>query len=202
MIGQLVKRLKSKLSRIGFTLFHASRFHECGSDTFLHSPFRLDGVKFISLGKNSIIQAGGWLYCCPIDKQGGRLTIGSGCIFGYNNHITAVRNVVIEDNVLTANNVYISDNLHSYKDISVPIMHQAVCFKGRVVIGRGSWIGENVSIIGASVGRNSVIGANAVVTCDIPDYSVAVGAPARVIKHYDQNTREWVNGAREGLGAS
>ena len=118
--------------------------------------------------------------------------IGSGCVFGYNNHITAIRDVVIEDQVLTANNVYISDNLHSYENINVPVMHQPVRFKKPVMIGRGSWIGENVCIIGASVGRNCVIGANAVVTRDIPDYSVAVGAPAVVISQYDQSSQKWV----------
>lgn len=62
-----------------------------------------------------------------------------------------------------------------------------------MVIGEGSWIGENVCVIGASVGRHCVIGANAVVTKDIPDYSVAVGAPARVIKKYNFNRGAWVS---------
>jgi acetyltransferase-like isoleucine patch superfamily enzyme len=48
-----------------------------------------------------------------------------------------------------------------------------------------------VSIIGANVGKNSVIGANSVVTSDIPDYSVAVGAPAKVIKRFNQDTKRW-----------
>jgi acetyltransferase-like isoleucine patch superfamily enzyme len=94
---------------------------------------------------------------------------------------------------LTANNVYISDNLHSYEDISVPVIKQPVRFKKAVLIGSGSWIGENVSIIGASVGRNCVIGANSVVTRDIPDYSVAVGAPAVVIRQFDQRAGAWVS---------
>jgi acetyltransferase-like isoleucine patch superfamily enzyme len=130
------------------------------------------------------------------------LLVGSGCVFGYNNHITAVRDVVIEDHVLTANNVYISDNLHSYEDVGVPIMHQPVRFKNAVVIGKGSWIGENVCIIGASVGKNCVVGANSVVTHDIPDFSVAVGSPAVVIRHYDRVASRWEsNGVlRQGKG--
>ena len=54
-----------------------------------------------------------------------------------------------------------------------------------------SWLGENVAIIGASIGKNCVIGANAVVTDDIPDYSVAVGIPARVIRQYDAPSGQW-----------
>jgi acetyltransferase-like isoleucine patch superfamily enzyme len=67
-----------------------------------------------------------------------------------------------------------------------------VIFKKEVIIGSGSWIGENVCIIGASVGRNSVIGCNSVVTKDIDDYCIAVGSPARVIKRFDFNTRQWI----------
>lgn len=192
MIFELTNRVKEKLKRIRFNFFHAPRFQECGRNTFLHSPFRIDGAQFIRLGNNSVVQAGSWLYCSPTDGQAGRLAIGSGCVFGYNNHITAVRDVLIEDDVLTANNVYISDNLHEYENIAIPVMRQPVRFKRRVVIGRGSWIGENVSIIGASVGRNCVIGANAVVTHDVPDYSVAVGAPARVIRQFDQAAQQWL----------
>jgi acetyltransferase-like isoleucine patch superfamily enzyme len=83
--------------------------------------------------------------------------------------------------------------LHAYEDISQPIIRQQVLFKGEVVIGDGCWIGENACIIGASVGRNSVIGANAVVTRDIPEYSVAVGAPAVVIRRFDKTLGRWVS---------
>jgi acetyltransferase-like isoleucine patch superfamily enzyme len=71
-------------------------------------------------------------------------------------------------------------------------MHQSVKFKQRVAIGDGSWIGENACIIGASIGRNCVIGANAVVTRDIPDYCVAVGIPAAVIRRFDVTLQKWV----------
>jgi acetyltransferase-like isoleucine patch superfamily enzyme len=61
------------------------------------------------------------------------------------------------------------------------------------LIGDGSWIGENACIIGAHVGKNCVIGANAVVTSDIPDYSVAVGVPAVVIKRFDAPSKMWIS---------
>lgn len=193
MIGRLLVRATGKLKRLWFTWVWAPALATCGSNSFLYPPYRIDGAKFIHIGKNSVIQAGGWLYCVPEAEGSARLEIGSGCELGYNNHITAVRDVVIEDDVLTANNVFISDNQHAYEDTGMPILHQPVRFKNRVVIGRGSWLGENVCVVGASVGRNSVIGANAVVTCDIPDYCVAVGTPARVIRRFDPVTGAWVN---------
>jgi len=157
------------------------------------SPFRIDGSDGIAIKERTFFQSNLWLYCIGLDGIKANLTIGHGCVFGYNNHITCVREVTIGDFVLTANNVYISDNLHSYEDISKPIIKQEVQFKRAVSIGCGSWIGENVSIIGATIGKNSVIGANSVVTRDIPDYSVAVGAPATVIRQYDFELQRWVD---------
>ena len=126
-----------------------------------------------------------------MDGVPAELAIGQSCIFGYNNHITCVRKVIIGDFVLTANNVYISDNIHEYEDIFIPIMQQPIKFKNEVSIGSGSWIGENVCIIGANIGRNSVIGANSVVTRDIPDFCVAVGSPAVVIRKFNLEKNEW-----------
>lgn len=197
MSVELIRRVKGKLGRLGFSIFHAPRFKFCGRNVFLYSPFRADGAEHIELGEGSVLQSGSWLFCGPIDGQSGHLKIGSGCVFGYNNHITAVRDVVIEDHVLTANNVYISDNLHAYEDVEVPVLHQPVRFKRRVLIGQGSWIGENACIIGASVGKNCVIGANAVVTHDIPDFSVAVGAPAVVIRYFDLHGKRWIAKAKK-----
>lgn len=192
-INEFIRRTLSKLNRIKFRVINASRIKACGAHTFIHSPFRIDGGENILIGERSMLQSGTWLYCEPIDRHGGYLKIGSDCVFGYNNHISAVREIVIEDFVLTANNVYISDNLHEYEDITTPIINQSIRFKQGVFIGRGSWIGENVSIIGAKIGRNCVIGANSVVTHDVPDFSVAVGAPAKIIRQYDQEINKWVN---------
>ncbi len=193
MIIELTRRLRAKLRRTWFCLVYAPRMSACGKKAFIDGPFRLDGVQCIQLGESSLIQSRGWLYCVPVDGGAAQLAIGARCVFGYNNHIAAVRNVLIEDDVLTANNVYISDNLHEYEDIKTPIMQQPIRFKSSVRIGSGTWIGENACIIGANVGRNCVIGSNSVVTHDVPDYSVVVGAPAKVIRQFDQNLQKWVN---------
>nr|WP_319564274.1 acyltransferase [uncultured Rhodoferax sp.] len=191
-MSALLTRLFSKLYRICFAFFHGWKFQNVGVGAALFRPYRVDGGKEITIGAQTVFQRGTWLYCCGVDGRKAALSIGGGCAFGYNNHITAVGQVVIGDNVLTANNVYISDNLHDYEDVSIPIMHQRVRFKREVKIGDGSWIGENACVIGARVGKNCVIGANAVVTSDIPDYSVAVGVPATVIKQFDPQSKKWV----------
>lgn len=80
--------------------------------------------------------------------------------------------------------MYITDCDHEYRNIDVPAIDQGVAQKGqKVSIGEGSYIGINVVIVGnVKIGKHCVIGANSVVTKDVPDYCVAVGSPARVIK--------------------
>lgn len=152
---------------------------------------RVQGKKYISVGRNSVVQRGGWLLALKTDEQDPALSIGNDCAIGDYCHITAVRKVVFEDDVLLANNVYVSDNLHGYEDVGTAIKNQLVKFKKEVVLRSGCWIGENVCIIGASVGKNSIVGANSVVTSDIDDYCMAVGIPAKVIKKYDPATKKW-----------
>jgi acetyltransferase-like isoleucine patch superfamily enzyme len=174
-----------------FTCRFRPYLKSCGKSVAFFFPIRLDGMRYIAVGSNTSIQSNSWIYA---EGQEGQisLSIGSGCVLGYNNHITAIQNVIIGNNVLTANNIYISDNYHDYEDIKVPILKQPVKFKGNVEIGDGTWLGENVCVIGAKVGKNCVIGANSVVTKDIPDYSVAVGSPAKIIKKFDLARSEWI----------
>src|SRR5262249_5093459 len=155
----ILGQLSTKLWSLWFGFRHRASFRSLGPKAFLFRPYRIDGAGHIELGAGSSVQRGGWLYCVPVDGGAATLRIGAGCSLGYNNHITAVREVKIGDHVLTANNVYISDNLHDYEDITRPIIMQPVRFKKAVSIGDGCWIGENACVIGASVGRNCVIGA-------------------------------------------
>jgi len=128
-----------------------------------------------------------------IDEGNSALLIVTKSLIGDFCHIAAVRKVVIADNVLMANRIYISDNVHTFADINQSVIDQPVAFKNEVTIGEGAWLGENVCVIGASVGKNSVVGANSVVTKDIPDFCVAIGTPARVVKKFDFATQKWVS---------
>ena len=107
-----------------------------------------------------------------------------------NKNLTIIK-VIIEKNVLIADKVYISDNIHQYEEITIPIKQQQIKFKSEVVIGENSWIGENVSIIGAKIGKHCIVGSNSVVTKDIMDYSIVVGIPAIYIKRYDISIKQW-----------
>jgi acetyltransferase-like isoleucine patch superfamily enzyme len=193
-VTDFYRRSKAKLARVYFALKNRHRFYGLGRDSSLLTPFRVDGYGGIQIGDRTVFQSGAWIFCglMGLKISEPKLRIGSGCEFGFNNHISAIQHIEIGDDVLTANNVYIADNIHEYENISLPIKIQGTKFKKAVLIGSGSWLGENVVIIGASVGHNSIIGANAVVTTDIPDYCVAVGIPAKVIRRYDINIGKWI----------
>jgi acetyltransferase-like isoleucine patch superfamily enzyme len=192
-MSQLARRVGAKMWSMWFAARHGASFARLGRTAFMFRPYRIDGAGSIEIGDGTSLQRGGWLYCVSADGEPARLTIGRGCDFGYQNHITCVRSVTIGDHVLTANNVHISDNSHAYEDVTRPILQQPVRFRRAVSIGSGSWIGENVCVLGASIGRNCVIGANAVVTRDIPDFCVAVGIPAVVIRRFDAARGEWID---------
>lgn len=199
--------MNKTLNRIAFLFFlifiypyYKFRFKDIGYKSKLLCPLKIQGSKNISIGKKVFIQYRTWLAALPLtDSEKCELVIGDGTVIGNFNHIFATRSIIIGQNVLTADKVYISDNQHDYEDICVPVLHQKIKQINEVKIGDGSWIGENVCIIGASIGKNCVIGANSVVTKDIPDYSIAVGAPAIIKKRYNFDQKKWVKTNPEGL---
>lgn len=162
-----------------------------GNKSVIQKPLIVSG-KNIWIGSNVTIQYKSWIECNPLTgEQNPELRIEDGCTIGHFNEIYATKSIVLEKNVLTADRVYISDNLHGYENPDIPILNQPIKQNGTVRIGEGSWLGVGVAVIGANIGRHCVIGANAVVTHDIPDYCVAVGIPAKVIKRYNPNTKSW-----------
>jgi acetyltransferase-like isoleucine patch superfamily enzyme len=112
------------------------------------------------------------------------VTIGDRCLIGRGSGIVGHFSIEIGNDVWTGHNVYITDQNHGYEDVTQPISQQSQPERA-VKIGDGSWLGYgSVVLPGVTIGEHCVIGANSVVTHDIPSYSVAVGVPARVIKQY------------------
>ena len=114
-------------------------------------------------------------------------------------HIGAIECVRIGNDVLIASKVYISDHNHGRYDqvdyMSSPDISPAdrPLFSSPVIIEDRVWIGENVCIMpGVTIGKGAIIGAGAVVTHNIPAESIATGVPAKVIKLYNKELREWL----------
>lgn len=129
--------------------------------------------------------------CSVIQSIGGGITIGNNVIIGEYTIIQAQGNVTIEDNVLLASKINFITNAHGYLDVNRPVKEQGNISKS-ILIKEGAWIGINVTILqGVTIGKNSVVGAGSVVLESIPDYCVAVGIPAKIVKCYDSHRKEW-----------
>jgi len=153
------------------------------------------GEKYIRIGTDTMIGSnvalsagmmpGQECFSDPVVSIGDRVLIGRGS--GIVGHLS----IVIEDDVWTGHNVYITDQNHGYTDSSRPISLQTQPERS-VRIGAGSWLGHgSVVLPGVTIGRHVAVGAQSVVTKDLPDYCVAVGNPARIIRIRDAND-QWV----------
>jgi acetyltransferase-like isoleucine patch superfamily enzyme len=110
------------------------------------------------------------------------VTIGDRCLIGAASGIVGHLCIEIGDDVWTGHHVYITDQNHGYEDLGRPIAQQTQPERP-VRIGAGSWLGHGTVVLpGASIGRHVVVGANSVVRGEIPDYCVAAGNPARVVR--------------------
>ncbi len=186
-------RLRDK----AFSLLISGAFAQFGRATVVQRPLRLGGEDRIAIGARVFIGAGSWLQALP-DGQNRAVAIfiGNGCSSSGGCVISAVRNVTLEEGVLLARNVYISDHIHKYNRTDAPVMAQGLDKVQPVLIKRGAWLGQNVVVCpGVTIGQGAVIGANSVVVHDIPDFCVAVGAPARVVKGITAPESKLVNQA-------
>ncbi len=155
-------------------------------------PVYLRGAKGLAFGKGFTTG-----YRCRFDidmeKEGVKLRLGKNCKIGDNVHFVARNSVTFGDDCLLASNVFISDTEHGdITDSPLTIPDERKLHSNPVSIGNCVWIGEGVAVLsGAVIGDGCIIGAHSVVKGEIPPYSVAVGAPARVVKKYNFETKVW-----------
>ncbi len=127
---------------------------------------------------------------CVVNTWHGDVILGSGSGFGIGSIV--IGPVTVKKGSRCSQNCFISGQSHRFKDISTHFLHQGFDVS-EVVIEEDVWIGSNcVVLAGVRIGRNSVVGAGAIVTKDIPPYSVAVGNPARVIRRYVVEEKRWI----------
>lgn len=138
-------------------------------------------------------------YCCRFDLAGKdkTLIIGKNCQLGDYTHIVAHKKVVIGEDVLMASKVFISDTSHGIYtgekcDTPNSVPKERALVSKEVKIGNRVWLGENVVVLsGVVIGDGCIIGANSVVNRNIPANSIAVGAPARVVKEWNTEKNIW-----------
>jgi acetyltransferase-like isoleucine patch superfamily enzyme len=170
-------------------------FMSYGRNVYFFPGVHIVRPRYIRVGDNVTIGRNADLYVHPEDPETREaiIEIGNNVYIGTNNILGARKKIVLEENVLLGPHVLIGDHSHQYEDVDLPIKFQAATEGGPVRIERDCWIGANVFIFPkVTIGRHTVIGANSIVNRDIPPYCVAVGTPARVIKRYDFELKQWV----------
>lgn len=144
----------------------------------------LTNPQAIAVGRNVLIRKGARLEAIDPDSGGGpRLTIGDGTAIQFYFHCGAAGQVKIGRNVLMGGRVYITDHDHSYDEPDRTARESPNLKIAPVEICDGAFLGEGCVILkGVRVGRRAVVGANAVVTQNVPDFAVVAGVPARIVK--------------------
>ena len=167
-------------------------FAHCGSNVSFRKVGAILSPEMISIGESNVFQENIYLTAWPLETDKNfpiKIHIGNGCIFGAFNHITAINNIRIGNNLVTGKWVTITDNSHGLTDelsLNTPPKERPLVSKSDgVIIGNNVWIGEKATILpGVHIGDSVVIAANSVVTKDIPSFSVAAGVPAQIVKTY------------------
>lgn len=169
------------------------KFGYKGRNTNIYNSFVISKPHKISLGDNVTILDNARISIYDNSSEEVCISVGNNCYIGYNFSVLAKDKITIEKDVLIASNVIITSENHGIDpEAEIPYMEQELT-GGEVCIGAGSWIGEKVCILpGVTIGKKCVIGAGSIVTKDVPDYCIAVGNPAKVIKKYDFDEHKWV----------
>jgi len=214
----VIKRLIKKLAvRLGVLIYEVN--HKIADETLprfgndpqnvridlprrIVSPERMFLGNDIWLGPGSLLVAITHYPTLPMERPGKdqpdqafdpKITIGNRVTSTADLQIAAMSEITIEDDVLFASNINITDGLHGYGNANEPYKYQPMFRIAPVLIKRGCWIGQNVVILpGVTIGEFAIVGANSVVSKSIPARCIAVGAPARVVKIWDDATRRWV----------
>jgi acetyltransferase-like isoleucine patch superfamily enzyme len=161
-------------------------YHKHGKYSLIKSRARMDVLPFnkFAIGEYSTIED-----FCTINNGVGDVIIGRETFIGLGTVVIGPVN--IGNSVMFAQNIVISGLNHSYENIHLPIWKQKVK-TALINIEDECWIGANAVITaGVTIGKHSVVAAGSVVTKNIPAYSIAAGNPAKIIKQYDFEKKQW-----------
>ncbi|MBT1166995.1 acyltransferase [Bifidobacterium simiarum] len=168
------------------------RYGHVGGHSYIGKELFIQRRKALFVGNNVRIYPGLRL---EVPTDSASVKIEDNVSIGQNFHVVSYASqLVIGSGTTISGNVFISNVNHGYQEIGVDALHQELIEK-ETVIGQDCFIGYGAVILpGTHLGKQCIVGANAVVSGDFPDYSVIAGVPAKVIKHYDAESKQWVRG--------
>ncbi len=181
-------------------------FGALGAGSIIRPPYTLVSPRCIFIGARTTIGPNALLSVVTAhlgDRYDPARRIGDDCSIGQNFVIGCIDEVAIGSKVLISSNVFIGDTIHGYADISRPVIDQPLERRGAVHIEDGAFLGINAVVLpGVRIGRNAVVGAGAVVTRDVPAWSVVAGNPGRLIRRYDFEAGRWLRLDAETSGGA
>jgi len=159
-----------------------------GKNCYIAKGVNIKNGKLLALGSNVSLRPNVEIFV------GRGISIGNGTDIGTRSRISCTNICKIGSNVLISPNVYITDCDHRYDMIEIPIISQGVVeHENFVEIGDDSYLGINSVLVGnIKIGKHVVVGANSVVTKNVPDFCVVAGVPAKVIKRYNIDIKDWI----------
>jgi len=159
------------------------QFHTFGERSIVHRPVWLYGADHIAIGSDVMVLEGCWL---AVERQawGARdvvMRLGDHVGIRVYCTLSAAHEVTLEDHVVLGSSVTIIDSDHTWQS-GAPSVMASPLKTAPVRVGRGTWIGDRAAVLaGSDIGEQCIIGANSVVKGPIPDHSIAVGSPAKVV---------------------
>lgn len=164
----------------------------------IHKSARFQEPSNITIGDNCNIGENSYLLCWkkyrhgPVDQDlNGKIIIGNNFNATRNLTIQSCNEITIGNDVLIASNVFICDYNHGINDIENPYLNNYLSLS-QVVIEDGVWIGQGAFILpGVKIGKKAIVGAGSVVTKNVPEYCIAAGNPARIVKRYNTGSGKW-----------
>lgn len=187
----IITIIKRKLSKLYWSRKFGSMagFVNMGKNITFQHPECLHFGKGVGIGK--------YAYFLPCTEYAGikyspTIIIGDGTWIGIRNSFACIDKIEVGKNVLFAGYVHITDHSHGYENIEEPITWQKLISKGPVIIEDDCWLGFGCEILsGVHIGKHAIVAARAVVTRDVPPYSIVAGNPAKILKQYNFESKQW-----------
>lgn len=178
------------LVRNTFRFLHKKEFGAIGKKSYFLDPQFLSGTKYIYMADDVGVWSNARVEV--IDEWEGKsykpvIHLGNHVNIGQNLHLTCAEEIIIEDDVVCSARVTITDINHITEDRSKAVLKQPIITKP-VRVCKGAFIGINATVLpGVRIGKHAVVGANSVVTKDVPDYAIVAGTPARIIHNVEKS---------------
>ncbi len=182
-----INRIDLFFAKIKTHLFYRIFLNKLDSNSIIKNSMFLSNIHQISIGKNVFIRD----FVRLEAVNDGSLIIQDGVSIEQRCHITTAGELIIGSNTTILFDIMITDIDHEYEDLNLPVAQQPLKVS-KTCIGENCFIGSGAKIqAGTILGKHCVVGTNAVVRGTFPDYSIIVGIPAKIVKRYDLERKEW-----------